>query len=265
MTKRAPRPVLRFLRGSLRGARLASCVLWAGLATAPAFAQDITSARYTKPTDRYAHGVLGDAIEWGTLEIGSTNNDKAGLGQDAVLKTQTHIITLPLDHVFEDVAPRLVDVDNDGDMEVMVVESDVRQGAALALYDAGGKITETPHIGTRNRWLAPVGAADLDGDGLVEVAFVDRPHLAKSLRIWRYQDRALTLVAALDGLTNHRIGERDIAGGIRTCNGAPEMIVASANWSQLVAVTWQGEEFDWTVIGSDTSRPAFARAMDCAG
>jgi hypothetical protein len=46
-------------------------------------------------------------------------------------------------------------------------------------------LAATPHIGSANRWLAPIGAADLDGDGRVEIAYVDRPHLARTLRIWR--------------------------------------------------------------------------------
>ena len=38
--------------------------------------------------------------------------------------------------------------------------------------------------------LAPLGAADLDGDGKIELAYIDRPHLAKILRIWRFDDGA---------------------------------------------------------------------------
>ena len=64
----------------------------------PALADDITSASYGAPTDRYAHGVLGDAIEWGTLELKSV----AG---------PTYKIVLPQTRVFEDTEPRLVDID----------------------------------------------------------------------------------------------------------------------------------------------------------
>ena len=218
---------------------------------APSLGDIITSAQYTDPTDRYSHGILGDAIEWSGLELTFSDGTRQKL-------------VLPGNHVFEDVAPRLVDVDNDDAPEVMVVETDMSAGAALALYGAYGKITETPHIGTRNRWLAPLGAADVDRDGSVEVAYIDRPHLAKTLRIWRYKEGTLVPVAALPGFTNHRIGERDIAGGIRTCNGDPEMILATANWSRLVAVTWLDETFNVVDLGSDTSRPAFARAMTCS-
>ena len=108
-----------------------------------------------------------------------------------------------------------------------------------------------------------ITAADLDGDGAMDVAFIDRPHLAKTLRIWRYENATLTQVAALRGVTNHRIGEVDIAGGIRTCNGTPEMLLASANWSDLVAVRWGTNGFTQKRLGSTTTRAAFGQAMAC--
>ncbi|MEM6372367.1 MAG: VCBS repeat-containing protein [Pseudomonadota bacterium] len=213
-------------------------------------AQTVTAARYAAPTDRYAHGILGDPIEWGALELTLSSGD-------------VRRFVLPVDHVFEDVAPRLADLDGDGAPEVIVVETDVSAGGALAVYGPRGKIAETPHIGTRNRWLAPIGAADLDGDGAIEIAFIDRPHLAKTLRVWRYAAGGLREVASLQGFTNHRIGEVDIAGGVRTCNGIPEMIVASANWSRLVSVSWVDAAFAHKDIGRDTTRAAFGRAMAC--
>ncbi|MEL7165565.1 MAG: VCBS repeat-containing protein [Pseudomonadota bacterium] len=250
---RAPRLLSRLWRGRARGAVWAVC-LWLAATGGMAAADTILSARYVAPTDRYAHGVLGDAIEWAGLEMTVRTADGA---------TVTRTVTLPLDHVFEDVAPRLADLDGDAAPEVIVVEADVTAGAALAVYGPGGKITETTHIGTRNRWLAPLGAADLDGDGVVDLAYVDRPHLAKTLRIWAYEGGRLREVAALAGVTNHRIGETDIAGGIRDCGAGPEMILASANWGQLMALRWDGNGFAREDLGRDTTRPAFARAMAC--
>lgn len=224
--------------------------LLAALCAVPAGAQQISSAAFDAPTKRYRHGILGDAVEWGALQI-----DVAGQGRA--------IVRLPLDHVFEDVAPRLWDITGDGRPEVVVVETDMAKGAALAVYGADGKIAETPHIGRSNRWLAPVGAADLDGDGLIEIAYVDRPHLAKVLRIWRFVDDDLTPVADLQGYTNHRIGESDIAGGIRTCDGAPEMIVATSDWSRLAAVRYAANGFVVTDIGPHRGRASFAAALAC--
>ena len=245
----APRPLSRLCGGSARGAWLAAG-LWLVLPGAAVAGEVITAAEYTEPTGRYAHAVLGDVIEWGALQL-------------TLADGKSVTFTLPQDHVFEDVAPRLADVDGDGAPEVIVVETDVPAGGALAIYGPEGKITETPHIGTTNRWLAPLGAADLDSDGAIEIAYIDRPHLAKTLRIWRYADGTLTEIANLPGLTNHRIGEADIAGGIRDCGDGPEMILATGNWSDLVVLRWDGGSFDWRVLGADTTRPAFARAMDC--
>lgn len=257
----------RHLLASLwhRATRRALHLLCAGLSvTAPvALADTITSARYTEPTSRYAHGILGDAEEWGALVIHASDNDSAGMSSHAVSRRNTYTIRLPLTSVFEDVAPRLADVDGDGKPEVIVVKTSVTQGASLAIYNQTGKIAATPYIGTRNRWLAPVAIADLDGDGLTELAYIDRPHLAKTLRVWRFADRKLTEVTSLQGLTNHRIGERDIAGGLRDCGKGPEMIVANADWSRLMAVTLKDGTLTSRDIGPHKNRKSFARALTC--
>ena len=202
-----------------------SCSLAVGMGLAavlPVAGQaQVASATYTQPTTRHDHGVLGDAVEWGALQLQLVDG-----------RVVTHV--LPADLVFEDTAPRLADLDGDGAPEVIVVESAQTQGARLAVWGAAGRITATPHIGRRNRWLAPVGAADLDGDGRIEIAFVDRPHLARVLRVWRYAAGALTEVASADGVSNHQIGWDFIAGGIQDCGQGPEMVVASADWRRIV-------------------------------
>lgn len=217
-----------------------------------ASAEDVTNASYDGPTTRYAHGVLGDAIEYGELVLTLASGKRKRL-------------VLPKVRVFEDTAPRLFDVDGDGDREVIVVESDANRGARLAVYDGDGLVAANDFIGQRNRWLAPagIGAADLDGDGRVELAFVDRPHLAKTLRIYEFKPGKLMLEASFQGVTNHRIGERDIAGGIRNCAGRPEVVVADAGWSEVVAIAWNGRTFEVAQLGAHRGRNSFAQAMAC--
>lgn len=187
---------------------------------------DIARARYADPTPRYDHGILGDAIEHGTLELVLTDG-------------RTLRFVLPESFVFEDTAPRLADLDGDGAPEVVVVETDIARGARLAIYDEGGRITATPAIGRTHRWLAPIGISDLDGDGRTEIAYIDRPHLARLLMVWRLIDGRLVKVAQTGGLTNHRIGESYITGGIADCDG-PAMITVNADWSRVIATRFQG-------------------------
>lgn len=275
----APRLPLRVLGGCSRGAWVGLC-LWmsgVGVATACTVAPHQTTqmpeslsapwpdadgviAWYDGPTTRYAHGVLGDTIEATELHAYSLRQ---------MSPCHPPSITLPPELVFEDIAPRLMDVTGDGQPEIITVQSHQRLGAQLAIYrvpEAAGALellATTPFIGRSNRWLAPVGAADMDGDGHVEIAYIDRPHLARTLRIWRYADGELTQIAALEGLTNHRIGEDFITGGLRTCGPMPEMITANANWTRVIATHLAGDALVTQDLGA-FSPSAIADALNCS-
>ena len=230
---------MRFWPGLLSGALL-------GLMPLAATAE-IVSASYAEPTQRYQHGVFGETEEWGALAFGLSDG-------------QTMILRLPETRVFEDIAPRLADVDRDGAPEMIVVETDLSLGARLAIYDEMGFVAATPFIGQTHRWLAPIGVADLDGDGLVELAYIDRPHLARLLRVWRFQDGTLVEVAQAEGLTNHRLGDPAISGGLRDCGAGPEMITADARWSRLVASRLVGGRIESRFVAEGVD---FAAALDC--
>lgn len=251
---RAPRHAGAALRRLFRGAWL-GLLLWpatygASAQSAPA----VLKAAYAEPTTRYDHGVLGDAEEWGALRLRLGDCDGCAGAREVVIR-------LPESRVFEDTAPRIVTLPGQGAVAVMVVESDLRQGARLALYTADGLLAATPFIGQPHRWLAPVGAADLDGDGALEIAYVDRPHLARTLRVWRLTAETLRPLDTLEGVTNHRIGWDYIEGGLRDCGSGPEMILASADWRAVMAV-----RFDGTLQSRSLgpySPEAIQRAMSC--
>lgn len=230
---------------------------WGGLLMAgPVLAEGALSARYADPTGVYGHGVVpGGEYLW--LEIETAQGLRRFTFEDAV---------------FEDTAPRVVDLDGDGAAEVVAVVSGFSDGARVQVFGtvdgAMAPVVANAPIGTRYRWLAIVGIADLDGDGAMEIAYVDRPHLAKTLRVLEVaRDGASWTMAVEDsflGVTNHRIGEPDIAGGLRDCGEGPEMLMASADWSRLLAVQYMGG-FVVREIGQDTTRPAFAAALRCDG
>lgn len=224
-----------------------------------AMAQTITGARFDGPTDRYAHGVLGDSIEYEALVFTLSDG-------------RTHRVVWGPEMVFEDIAPRLVDLDGDGTPEVIVVESHQDKGARMAIWGMVGTtpapIAATPHIGTRFRWLAPIGVADLDSDGQLEIAYIDRPHLARTLRVWRFERDAdsggrLTEIAHLPGLSNHKIGWDHIPGGIRSCGATPEIITADADWQNVISTRLEGGRLKPRAIAPYTGPSSLNAALTC--
>ncbi len=226
----------------------------------PAFGQTagIAKAWYDKDSDIYGHRIMGSIAEH--LRLNAELSDGTVVTLDlAAGGTPTH--------VFEDMAPRLADMDGDGLPELVVVETDVKAGAALAIYGLrnGGlkKLAETPHIGKRFRWLAPVGVGDFNGDGQMDVAYVDRPHLAKLLRVWSFDGDSLTEIARASGLTNHRIGDEVIAGGVRTCGGQDQMVVLSGDWKRLFVARFSGDELVLENAGANSPGALSATLKNC--
>ena len=170
----------------------------------------IVEAWYSDPTDRYDHGILGDRIEGGSLTV----IDDAGL---------RYTLTLDVDHVFEDLTPRIADIDGDGANDVVAIRSGINDGAGIAVYglSTGGlaEIANIPPIGRTHRWLNLAGIADFNGDGLLDIAIVKTPHIGGRLEIWTMRGQ-LGLIAAADGFSNHAIGSTELGlSAIADVNG----------------------------------------------
>ncbi len=214
----------------------------------------IQTAWYDNATTRYTHGVLGDAIEPSKLVV----TDQHGCARS---------LELDQSHVFEDLAPRLAEIDTAAGAEVVTIRSHRDYGAQIAIYQLTNNevtlLTTTPYIGTSNRWLAPVGIADFNNDGDMDIAFVDRPHLAKMLRVWSYTDGKLNQIASKAGYSNHRIGEAFISGGIKTCQGITTMITADTNWERILETTLEGGKLASVSIGEFIDTSSLQDALDC--
>jgi hypothetical protein len=161
----------------------------------------IARAWLAEPTTRYDHGILGDKIEAGALVVEARDGKR-------------QIVRLKDDAVFEDLKPRLADLDRDGHDEIIVVKSDLRRGSSLAVIGLHkGKyeiVAETPPLGGPHRWLDPAGIADFNGDGKPSIALVRQPHVIGALELWSWRGGALRKTAELPDIANHVAGTRAI-------------------------------------------------------
>ncbi|MDZ7905564.1 MAG: VCBS repeat-containing protein [Cypionkella sp.] len=188
----------------------------------------------------YDHAILGDLPEWRALTYQGRSFAFA-------------------DGFFEDTAPRMVDVTGDGAPEAIVVHTRPNLGARLVVLSLPDlrEIAATPHIGRHHRWLAVAGVGDFDGDGRVEIAYVDRPHLARELVFVRVQGGRLREIDRQTGLTNHRIGDEIIRSVARPCGG--DLLLMSADWQRMMAAKIGAPAVDLGPFAPE----AWASAQNC--
>ena len=103
----------------------------------------------------------------------------------------------------------------------------------------------------------------MDGDGAVELAYIDRPHLAKTLRVWRFETDSLREITNLAGLTNHQIGQNFISGGLRDCGQGVELITVDANWQNVMATRLKADKLQSRSIGHFRAQSDIKAAMSC--
>lgn len=196
------------------------------------WAEQITSARYSDPVQRYGHYALGRPHEYARV-IARTD-----AGREVNLE-------LSADEVFEDLTPRLVLLAPDAQTELLVIVSARGRGSRLAL--AGIRdgqlmlVAQSASIGTPNRWLNPVGVTDLDGDGVAEIAAVTTPHIGGVLRIYRRSGERLVEVASLDGFSNHVYGSTVLGlSKPATIAGRVQLLVPDAQRASVRAIALIG-------------------------
>lgn len=195
---------------------------------------NIVAAWYSEPTQRYRHGVLGDTIEAGSLKV---------------LTKLGHTLTyrLPSTEVFEDITPRLIDLDRNGSVEVITIRSSLRKGAAITIYGLNGNTlvpkATTPYIGLKHRWLNIAGISNFSRSKNLEIAAVITPHIGGKLRFYQYISGKLVKIAAASGFSNHVIGSREqnlSAIADFDGNGTPDLALPSANRRSLYIISMSG-------------------------
>ena len=194
--------------------------------------RDIVRTWLAEPTTRYDHGVLGDKIEAGSLMI-ETRDGKS------------HVVRLSPDAVFEDLEPRLADLEGDGHDEVVLVKTYLKRGSCLAVIGLRNGhyevLAESQPLGAPHRWLDPAGIADFNGDGHVDVALVRQPHVVGALELWTWNEGRLRKVSELSDTANHIAGTRAIhMAAVADFNGdgIADLAVPSLDRTRLRIITF---------------------------
>lgn len=186
---------------------------------------DIRQAWFAHPTGRYAHGVLGDAIEGGSLVAVTVSGAKREF-------------KLPAKQVFEDITPRIADLDGDGRNEIIAIRSSKSGGAAVAIYGlSDGKLAEIgagSENGRANRWLNIAGLLPR-ADGGLTIYGVRTPHIGGRLFSLNYSGGRLLERNDIAGdVSNHIIGSRELGmSAVGQFGGRIELVLPSQDRRRL--------------------------------
>jgi len=163
-------------------------------------------AQYTNPTERYNHRVMGDGVEGGQLVV--------------VVDSVFYELSLADNYVFEDIRPRLFDVDQDGDLEIITIRTEITQGAGIMIYKVVNnqlqEYAHVPEIGQSSRWLNIVTLNDLDEDEIIELVWIQTPHIGGILKVAKIQEGELTVLDEQSEYSNHGYGDRNLCLSVLT-------------------------------------------------
>lgn len=202
----------------------------------------IRRAWLSDPTTEYGHAILGDGIEAKSLTVETANGQRL-------------TYTAPGGTVFEDLYPRLWDLDADGEAEAWVIRAGPDGGGRLEAYGVhDGKLIRrfaTDPIGHGYRWLNPIGVADFTGNGQREVVLMRTPHIGGIMMFYSAAGAHLEPFMAAPGLSNHAIGSRqlrlqwvaDIDG-----DGLADILIPGQPRREMIAFSMVGGKF--SVIGT---------------
>ena len=197
----------------------------------------------TDPTDEYGHGIMGDALEAGSVTLVATQPEPEII----------RVIPASTGYVFEGIAPIWADLNGDGTREIIVTRSNATEGAQIVLLDEMGELLATgPAIGQGGRWRHQLSVAPFGPDGELELVDVLTPHIGGPTEFYQWQDTQLVVVAGIPGNTSHVIRSRNLdmnATGQFDSSGVMTIILPTQARDALNGVqhTSNGAEFAWTL------------------
>ena len=186
-------------------------------------------AQYAMPTEHYGHGILGDRVEAQQLVV--------------VADEQFYELTLDSNYVYEDIRPRLYDVDGDGYLEIITIRTEISKGAGIVIYkivhDALTEYAIIEEIGTPYRWLNIAAIDDLEDDGVVEIFWIETPHIGGTLKVAEIKNGILEALSSQSTYSNHAIGLPNLClSAITEESGQKKLYVPNQSGSAINGFTF---------------------------
>ena len=215
------------------------------------------------PTDRYAHAVLGDDLEAGSISVLEPSGESAEIVSRILPESGG---------VFELISPLWFEGPSGEEELLAVTESTPDEGSRIAVYDPGGVLVAAgPFMGQGQRWRHLLAAGPFGPNGEVEIAAIRTPHIGGVVEFYAIDedDSELKIAATQPGYSSHEIYSRNLdtaRAGDLDGDGAFELLVPSQDSTELGAIRHGegGAEVAWTlpVDGVLTTNLATAAAPD---
>jgi hypothetical protein len=119
-----------------------------------------------------------------------------------------------------------------------------------------------PFAGSTFRWLNPVGVADFDGDGQLDLASVVTPHIGGVLQLLHYRPPALVPFASALDVSNHRMGalEQELAVIVQQPGQRPTIVLPDMTRRALHALRWDAPG-KWTELADLKPLPGLVERL----
>ena len=197
--------------------------------------QEEELAILTSPTDIYAHGVLGDAVEARAITIVAT---KSG-------PRLTNRIQMPDSAVIEGTSPIWVDIDEDDTEELLVTLSNNPEGdgAKLVVFEKNGeRLAEGPlSPGGWRHQLAVYRQAPGEPMYIVDC---QKPHVQRIINFYELVGNQLIIRASKTGYSTHILGRRNLdmaLAGDFDGDGVKELLAPSTNGFEVRSIVLKNE------------------------